>query len=65
MAKDRTFASKMSKAHSDSGNHCPKCGELLTPVKLISSEHSKRRNAWRFNERMVSVCKCNEKEVYG
>ena len=66
MAKDRSFASKVSKAHGDTGaNHCPKCGEIVTPVRLVTSEKKQSSGAWRFSERLVKVCKCNEKEVYG
>jgi len=34
MAKDRSFASKVSKAHGDSSaKHCPKCGENTLVIK--------------------------------
>lgn len=66
MAKDRSFAAKISKALSDGGgNHCPECGDLLTTVRLVVSEKSESNNSWKFNQRFVRVCKCNEKEVYG
>ncbi len=66
MPKDRSFAAKVAKALShDGGNHCPECGETLSTVQLVVSEKQEGTNFWRFNQRFVRVCKCNEKEVYG
>ena len=66
MAKDRSFASKVSKAHGDtSADHCAKCGEIITTVKVVASEKSSATGAWRFRDNFVGVCKCNENEVYG
>ncbi len=67
MAKDRSFAAKVAKALSDGGggSHCPECGEHLSPVKLVVSEKSEEKNSWKFNQRIVHVCKCNQAEVYG
>jgi len=61
MGKSKSFADKMNK--KDSSTHCSECGESITAVKLISSERSKKINAWRFNQRFVRVCKCNENEI--
>ena len=65
MAKDRSFASKVAKAHADVGKHCPKCGNVIAPHKFVTSERSKSTGAWKFAERVVGVCKCNEREVLG
>ncbi|MCG8605563.1 hypothetical protein MJD09_11275 [bacterium] len=66
MAKDQSFAAKVAKAKSKGGgNHCPECGELLTPVQLVISEKSAAKNSWKFNQKFVRVCKCNAAEVYG
>ncbi|MFQ5706222.1 MAG: hypothetical protein ACE5HO_02170 [bacterium] len=66
MAKDRSFAAKVAKSSSkDHGNHCPECGESLTTVQLVVSERQESSGAWKFNQRFVRVCKCNDKEVYG
>ena len=66
MAKDRSFASKVSKAHGDAdAHHCAKCGEIITTVKVVTSEQSPSTGAWRFRDTFVPVCKCNENEVYG
>ena len=61
MAKAKTFADKVAKSTLDFKKHCPKCGEAINTVQLVKAERSNR--AWRFNERYVGVCKCNEKEV--
>ena len=63
MAKAKTFADKVSKASQDFTTHCPKCGESITSVKLITSEKSSKTGGWRFNQKQVKMCKCNEKEV--
>lgn len=66
MSKDRSFAAKVAKAlSSDDGKHCPECGESFSTVKLVVSENSKAKNSWKFNQRLVRLCKCNEAEVYG
>ncbi|MFQ5864906.1 MAG: hypothetical protein ACE5IW_06730 [bacterium] len=66
MSKDRSFAAKVAKALShDSGNHCPVCGETLNTIQLVVSEKSEKKNSWKFNQRFMRVCKCNEEEVYG
>ncbi|RMF62908.1 MAG: hypothetical protein D6743_11440 [Calditrichaeota bacterium] len=66
MAKDQSFAAKVAKASAErQGDHCSTCGEVLTPVRLVVSERSDTKNSWRFNQRLVRVCKCNYAEVYG
>jgi len=66
MAKDQSFAAKVAKATAGkSGSTCPECGEVYNSVKLITSEKSEANNSWKFNQRLLQVCKCNEAEVYG
>ena len=66
MSKDRSFAAKVAKATGGkSGNHCPQCGEAYSTVQLVVSEKSVAKQSWKFNDRLVRVCKCNEAEVYG
>lgn len=67
MAKDRSFAAKVAKGARDQlkSRQCPKCGEVMNVVKVVASEQKSDLGSWRFKERFVSVCKCNEKEVYG
>ncbi len=61
MAKRQSFADKAAKKkHSD---HCPVCGGEITHIKLMKAVN--RDGSWRFVNRPVGVCKCNEAEVYG
>ena len=64
MAKQQTFADKATKAALIKGAKCPVCGTIRQPILLVSSEQSSASMAWKFNERHVLVCKCNEKEIY-
>lgn len=66
MAKAASFLAKVAKATSaPQGDHCSECGELLNPVQLVVAEKSTSKNSWRFNQKFVRVCKCNQAEVYG
>jgi uncharacterized OB-fold protein len=64
MAKLQTFADKAAKAAMMKGAKCPKCGEMFQPILMVTSERSSHSGAWKFNERRIQVCKCNEKKVY-
>lgn len=66
MAKDRSFAAKIAKGTKDAlkAKQCPKCGEIPNIIKVVQSEKNAATTTWRFRERYLSVCKCNEKEVY-
>lgn len=61
MAKAKSFADKVAKSTMDFHKHCPKCGEAINTIQLVKAEKS--ANSWRFNDKYVGVCKCNEKEV--
>lgn len=63
MAKVQSFADKMGKSGKGASAHCQKCGELIAPVKLITSEKSEKTGAYQFKERIVGMCKCNEGEI--
>ncbi len=63
MAKKQDFASKTQK--NKSGKTCPVCGEAYQYVKTVSMVPGEKEDAYHFAERIVAVCKCNEKEVYG
>ena len=65
MAKVKTFADKIAKDKLDFTKHCPVCGESFSMVKLVSSEPSDKEGAWKFREKIVGVCKCNEQEILG
>jgi uncharacterized OB-fold protein len=64
MAKQQTFADKATKAAAMKGSKCPTCGAIYQPILMVSSERASSSAAWKFNERRVQVCKCNEKQVY-
>lgn len=64
MAKQQTFADKAAKAALMKGSKCPTCGEIFQPILMVTSEKSSVTGSWKFNERRVQVCKCNEKKVY-
>lgn len=66
MAKSSGFAAKVAKGSgSRAARVCPECGQNIAAVKLVTSELSPVKNTWKFNQRFVNVCKCNENEVYG
>lgn len=66
MPKDRSFAAKLQKSSGDRASlHCPKCGEAISSVQLITSERVPRANSYKYNQRFVAVCKCNAKEILG
>jgi hypothetical protein len=64
MAKQQSFQDKATKAAQRKGAQCPTCGTIYQPLLVVSSEKSATSAGWKFNERRVQVCKCNEKEVY-
>jgi len=65
MAKSKSFADKLAKSSLDYTKHCPTCGESISTIKLVTSERSEKTGAWRFNQKFVGICKCNEKEIAG
>ncbi len=64
MAKDRSFAAKTAKVGTD-GEHCPVCGNSYTYLKHYSTSKFEKTGSWKLNKKMVRVCRCNEKEIYG
>ncbi len=62
MAKDRSFAAKVSKAHGAGGSHCATCGEAFSTLKVVSTQENAEKKSLRFKETLVSICKCNENE---
>ena len=63
MAKAKSFADKVAKQTLDFSLHCAECGESLSAVKVITSERSEKTGAYRFRQKLVKVCKCNEKDI--
>ncbi len=65
MAKDQSFAAKIAKSEKTKNvPTCPKCGTPYTSVRFYQGVTGSN-GATKFNERHVTVCKCNEKEIYG
>ena len=60
--KIRTFADKVQAKRQVI--ECPKCNTPIQSVFLVRSVKSEHSGAWKFKQRMVPVCKCNQKEVY-
>ncbi len=64
MAKDRSFSAKTEKVDARS-DACPVCGDSYAYIRHISTSRSDKTNAWKANRKMVRVCSCNQKEIYG
>lgn len=60
--KQRTFAEKVQKKKHEI--ICSKCNSPIQTVFLVRTVKSEHTNAWKFKQRLVQVCKCNQKEVY-
>lgn len=63
--KDRSFAAKAKKTKGTGTSQCPVCGEHYTVIMLSKTVKSSISNAYRYSDRMVLTCKCNQKEVWG
>jgi hypothetical protein len=62
MAKRQSFADKASKkVHT---TVCQVCDSQVEWVRLIDPTYSSGSKSWRFKDKQVGVCKCNEKEIY-
>jgi len=64
MAKQQSFADKVAKAGAMKGAKCGVCGTIYQPLLVVTSERSVAKKSWKFNERRVQICKCNEKQIY-
>lgn len=63
MAKKQDFMSKTQKSDKH-GNICSVCNTPISFIKLVNTEKSEKTDSWRFNQKHIGVCQCNEKEVY-
>ncbi len=63
MAKQQSFADKAAKAARQKGRKCPKCESIYEPILVVSSNTS-IKGTWKFQQKRVQICKCNEKEVF-
>jgi hypothetical protein len=61
MAKKQSFADKAAK--KSHVTICPVCNSEITHIKMMKAVN--RDGHWRFTNRPVAVCKCNEAEIYG
>ena len=61
MAKKQSFADKAAKRRQT--DICPVCNAEILHIKLMKAV--KKEGSWRFTNRPVGVCKCNEAEIYG
>ncbi len=64
MGKDRSFGAKVAKGHVAAGKQCPVCNEVYTTLKYVSGVKNEQSGSVRFNEKLVSVCKCNNAEIF-
>jgi hypothetical protein len=64
VAKRQSFADKVAHAQAKGPRNCPQCGGPVQVVQLVVSEQTPA-GSYRFNKKMVNVCKCNSKEIYG
>ena len=58
--KITSFADKVKKERHVV--YCPKCEGAIQPILCVTSERSKS-GSWKFRQRRVGVCKCNQDEV--
>jgi len=66
MAKgERTFGAKLAHSTKERGATCAKCGEKIQYIKHVNPVKTNATSAVKFNQQMLPVCKCNQKEVYG
>jgi len=61
----RSFTDKVAKMAEKAAGNCPVCGKPITPVLYVTSVKSPRTGAWKFNQRTIKLCKCNEAEIMG
>jgi hypothetical protein len=65
MAKQQSFADKAMKAAMQKGVKCPKCEGIRQSILNIETVLNPKTNSYKFLQKHVNVCKCNEKEIYG
>ena len=65
MAKDRSFQAKVAKSQLGPVHPCPVCKESIVTYHVVRTARNEDKNSWRFKEKFIGVCKCNEKEILG
>ncbi len=61
MAKRQSFADKASK--KTHATICPVCSAQVEYVRLVDPAYSTDKKSWKFKDKLIGICKCNEKEV--
>lgn len=59
--KVTTFADKVKKEKHVV--YCPKCSGAIEQVFCVTAEKSSS-GSWKFRQRHVGVCKCNQDEIH-
>ncbi|MCI0512452.1 hypothetical protein L0128_04495 [candidate division KSB1 bacterium] len=65
MAKDKSFAAKVKRAATgEVYATCKVCKEQYAMIQVVKSVPAGKGGAQRFMEKVVKVCKCNQKTLY-
>jgi len=62
MAKGQSFEDKAKKQKKVA--HCPVCQGPIQFVRLVKTVKNPAKGSWKFSDRQVGICKCNQAEVY-
>ncbi len=63
MAKNQSFAAKVAKSSSGGAKHCPKCGEVVNNLMHVEAVKNEMETGYRFKQRMVPICKCENTDL--
>jgi hypothetical protein len=61
MAKRQSFADKASKKVSVAV--CPVCSSQIEYLRVVDPTYVESKKAWKLKDKLVGICKCNEKEI--
>ena len=62
MAKQMSFEQKAKKEKKQVV--CPVCHGPVQYIRLVKTVKSQTKGSWKFSDRNVGVCKCNQAEIY-
>ena len=63
MAKRQSFADKASK--KSHVKICPVCNSQVDAYRMVDPTITTDKKSWKFKDKIVEICKCNEKEILG
>ena len=63
MAKRQSFADKASK--KSHVKICPVCSTAMEPIRLVDPTFTTDKKSWKFKDKIVAMCKCNQKDILG